>query len=86
MRATSFTDLRRNLSTAIDSVAENHEPILITRGGGKPSAVLLSLEDFASYEETRYLLQSPANAERLIKATQELDKGAGKERSLIECD
>ena len=31
---------------------------------GKPSAVLMSLEDFASYEETRHLLRSPANAER----------------------
>jgi antitoxin YefM len=27
-------------------------PIIITRDRGKPAAVLMSLEDFASYEET----------------------------------
>ena len=84
MRTTSFTDLRRNLSATIDGVADDHEPVLITRSGGKPSAVLLSLEDYASYEETRYLLSSPTNAQRLLQATQDLENGAGEERSLSE--
>lgn len=51
---------------------------------GKPSAVLMSLEDFASYEETRYLLRSPANAERLLASVAELDRGDGHERPLAE--
>lgn len=84
MRTTSFTDLRRNLSATIDGVADDHEPVLITRSGGKPSAVLMSLEDFASYEETRYLLRSPTNAERLLKAVSELELGEGEERPLAE--
>ena len=84
MRTTSFTDLRRNLSATIDGVADDHEPVLITRSGGKPSAVLLSLEDFASYEETRYLLSSPTNAQRLLQATQDLEDGSGSERVLLE--
>ena len=84
MRTTSFTDFRRNLSSTIDGVAEDHEPVLITRSGGKPSAVLMSLEDFASYEETRYLLQSPTNAERLLTSVSELDRGKGIKRSLTE--
>lgn len=84
MRTTSFTDLRRNLSSTIDGVADDHEPVLITRSGGKPSAVLMSLEDFASYEETRYLLRSPANADRLQKAVHDLDQGNGEERTLSE--
>ena len=84
MRTTSFTDLRRNLSSMIDGVADDHEPVLITRSGGKPSAVLMSLEDFASYEETRYLLRSPVNAERLRKAVSDLDQGKGEERTLPE--
>ena len=84
MRATSFTDLRKNLAAAMDGVASDHEPVLITRGGGKPAAVLMSLEDFASYEETRHLLRSPANAERLHRAVQELDAGQGSIRTLDE--
>jgi antitoxin YefM len=84
MRTTSFTDLRKNLAATIDGVAADHEPVLITRGGGKPAAVMMSLEDFASYEETRYLLRSPKNAERLHRAIEELDAGQGSERQLDE--
>ncbi|EFO29941.1 toxin-antitoxin system, antitoxin component, PHD family [Roseibium sp. TrichSKD4] len=84
MRATSYSDLRRNLSATLDEVADDHEPVLITRNGGKPAAVLMSLEDFASYEETRYLLSSPGNAQRLLKAVEELDAGQGTPRMLVE--
>jgi antitoxin YefM len=34
--------------------------------------VILSLEDYASLEETAYLLRSPANAKRLLGSIQEL--------------
>lgn len=84
MRATTYTDFRRNLSATIDGVADDHEPVLITRSGGKPAAVLMSLEDFAAFEETRYLLSSPKNAKRLLKAVEELDAGKGVEQALIE--
>lgn len=84
MRTTSYSDLRRNLAAMIDSVNADHEPVIITRDRGKPAAVLMSVEDFASYEETRYLLRSPRNAERLLEATQGLDQGEGTERELPE--
>jgi antitoxin YefM len=84
MRATSYTDLRKNLAAMLDSVNADHEPVIITRDRGKPAAVLMSLEDFASFEETRYLLRSPANADRLLGALEELDAGKGAERALIE--
>ncbi len=84
MRTTSYSDLRKNLTAMLDSVQADHAPIVITRDKGKPAAVLMSLEDFASYEETRYLLRSPANAERLLAAVGELDNGKGAERQLDE--
>jgi antitoxin YefM len=84
MRITSYSELRRNLAAALDSVSADREPLVITRDRGKPTAVLMSLEDFASYEETRYLLQSPANAERLLDSIAELEKGGGSEKTLIE--
>lgn len=84
MRTTSYSDLRKNLSAMIDDVAEDHEPVLITRSGGKPSAVLMSLEDFASYEETHHLLRSPQNADRLRKAIEELEAGQGTVQVLSE--
>lgn len=84
MRATSFTNFRKNLAAEIDSVNDDHEPVIITREGGKPSAVMMSLEDFASWQETSYLLSNPANAKRLLDSIAELDAGKGTVRELIE--
>lgn len=84
MRATTFSDLRNNLAATLDRVSEDHEPVVITREQGKPAAVLMSLEDFSSYEETAYLLQNPRNAERLLSAVAELEAGGGTERKLVE--
>ena len=44
----------------------------------------MSVEDFASYEETRYLLRSPANAERLRASIETLEAGEGRARDLTE--
>ena len=79
MRATSFSELRKNLASELDKVSEDHEPVIITRGKGKPEAVLISLEDFAGYEETNYLLRSPENAKRLKEAVADFEKGVGVE-------
>ena len=84
MRVTSYSDLRRNLSAALDRVSADREPLIITRDRGKPAAVLMSLEDFASCEETRHLLASPANAERLLASIAELDRSEGAENKLPE--
>lgn len=84
MRTTSYSDLRKNLAATLDRVTEDHEPVVITRDRGKPAAVLISLEDFASYEETAYLLKSPRNAERLLASIKELEAGGGAERKLSE--
>lgn len=84
MQTTSYSDLRKNLAAMLDRVTADHDPVLITRDKGKPAAVLMSLEDFASYEETRYLLRSPANAGRLLEAVAALEAGEGSEHELAE--
>ena len=84
MNAISVTELRKNLASTIDRVTADHDYTIITREGGKPAAVLMSLEDFTSWQETNYLLRSPANADRLKAATSELDAGGGEVRDLIE--
>ena len=84
MRATTATDLRKNLAAELDKVNVDHEPLVIVRSGGKPAAVLMSLEEFSSWEETNYLLRSPANARELLEAIRELDEGKGVQRQLVE--
>jgi antitoxin YefM len=84
MRATSYSEFRKNLAANLDRVNDDREPVIITRDRGKPSAVLMSLEAYASLDETAYLLSSPRNAERLLKSVAELEAGGGAERKLIE--
>lgn len=84
MRATTATDLRKNLANELDRVESDREPLIITRSGGKPAAVLISLEEFGSWEATQHLLKSPENARRLREAISRLEAGGGTERKLIE--
>jgi antitoxin YefM len=84
MRTTSYSELRKNLASALDKVVEDREPVIITRDRGKPAAVLMSLEEFASWEATLHLLRSPANAARLRDSVDQLDQGRGTERTLAE--
>lgn len=46
--------------------------------------VIMSLEDFKSYEETAYLISSPKNAERLNQAIAEVEAGKSKQHKIIE--
>jgi antitoxin YefM len=46
MRIASSTELRNNLSKYLDQVHDDHTPLVITRSGGKPHTVMLSLDDY----------------------------------------
>jgi len=58
--AISFKNACNNLAEVSDAVCADRNPLLITHQGGD-SVVLLSWDDFRSYEETAYLLRSPKN-------------------------
>ena len=83
MNAISYSAARENLKSVIDRVVEDHAPITITRQRGE-GAVLVSESDWASIQETMYLLSSPANAKRLLQAIEGLEAGQGVERDLID--
>ena len=75
MKTLSSTDLRANLSAIMDRVNDDHEPVIVTRAKGKP-VVMVSLEDWASMDETTYLLVSPANRAALMRAVAQTDPAA----------
>lgn len=81
MRAISSKELHDTLSATLDRVVKDRERVIVAREG-KPSAILLSLEDFNSFDETACLLSTPANADALRKSIEELEAGNGVERQL----
>jgi antitoxin YefM len=64
--AISASEARSRLFPLIQEVNDNHEPVRINSKAG--DAVLMSADDFDSWQETIYLLRSPANARRLMEA------------------
>lgn len=76
------SEARRNLFPLIEKVNNDRIPVEITSRRG--NAVLLSAEEYASLEETAYLLRVPANAKRLIESLQQARVGDRHEHELAE--
>ncbi len=76
MDAITYTVARESLASTMDKVCRDHDPVIITRNRNQ-AVVMLALEDYEALEETAYLLQSPANAKRLLHAKEELESGGG---------
>ena len=83
METLSISETRANLKSVVDRVVADKAPVANTRQKGD-GVVMISQSEWDSIEETLYLLQSPANAKRLLASIAELDAGGGEERELIE--
>lgn len=82
MENITYSDFRSHLATTLNKIHDDHTPILVKRQSGK-DAVVMSLKDFKSYEETAYLMSSPKNAERINRSIKQLEQRKGKHRELI---
>lgn len=83
MQAITYTHARNNLTATMDKAIADHEPVIITRQNGE-AVVMMSLEDFQSWQETAYLLNSPANARKLMKSLDEANSGKTQAKSLAQ--
>ena len=83
METISYTSFRQKLACTLDKVNEDHIPVMITRQNGEP-AIVMSVQDFKSYEETSYLMASPENAMRLNESIAEIETGNVTQQGLIE--
>ncbi len=83
METMSYSAFRSQLASTLDRVNDNHKPVLITRQNGKP-AIVMSVEDFRSYQETDYLIASPENAKRLSSAIEQIESHKAEVHGLLD--
>ena len=83
MEAISYSNARARFAKIIDQVNRDRDGVIITRQNGS-SAVLMSLEDYESWQETLHLLRSPANARRLLDSVAAAKKGKTRIRKLAD--
>jgi len=75
-------EAKKHLDRLIEQVNADAEPTIICGDQGQKD-VLLSLEEFNSWQETLYLLSNPVNAEHLRQSIAEAKAGKTLERELI---
>ena len=83
MRVVNYSDFRSQLAENLNLVNEDHEIVIVSRAKGK-NVVVMDLDEYNSIQETLYLTANPANRKRLTAAIDEMNKGGGKKRKLIE--
>lgn len=80
MKTLSYTSARTHLAKTMQKVCEDHTPVMITRSGSEP-VIMMSLSDFEEIQETNYLMKSPNNAVRLLKAIDEIEDMIGGDKT-----
>ncbi len=70
-----LTEAKAKLNELVDDAVTTHERVTITRRG-KPSVVLISVEDLESLEETLYWQAQPGVHEDLAEGRAEESRGA----------
>jgi antitoxin YefM len=81
MQAITLKDAERNLRRLVEQVLADAEPRIVVNDKGE-QVVVMPLDEFNSWKETRYLLSSPANAAHLRRSITEAESGRANKREL----
>jgi prevent-host-death family protein len=74
MTTIPLADAKARLSAVLDEVRDTHERVVITRNG-RPEAVIMSVSDLESLEETLDLLSTPGARDEIRAAEAEIARG-----------
>lgn len=72
IHAYTVSDFRDNIKAITDDVIDYNETVIITRPK-KRNVVMISEDEFNSWQETLHLLGTPANRDALTKSLQQLE-------------
>ena len=73
------------MKSFMDKVCDNHETLIVTRKEDS-NLVMISMEDYNSLTETKYLLSNEANAKHLERSFQQIKEGESVMVDLNELD
>ena len=82
MATISASEARKRLFPLIEEVNADADHVLITSRAG--NAVLVSEAEWDAWQETMYLLRTPANARHLLASINQADAGHFAPRDLVE--
>ncbi|MEV0028518.1 type II toxin-antitoxin system prevent-host-death family antitoxin [Nocardia sp. NPDC050793] len=69
------SEAQANFTAVLDAATEGNDEVVITRSGDKEPAVVISLREYEALKETAYLLDSRANARRLMESIDNVERG-----------
>lgn len=73
MKTFSYSGSAEQFTEVLDYVEVHREEATITRAGHEPT-VVMPLSEYESLRETMYLMNSPANARRLMDSVARLEQ------------
>lgn len=83
MQAVTIEEAQRDLERLLTQVLDDAAPTSVVLASGQ-QVVLVPLDEYAAWQETRYLLTSPANAAHLQRSMAELANGDVEEKKLLD--
>ena len=69
-----LSEAKARLSQLVADLEVNEEELIITRNG-RPAAVLMSADEFASWQETREIQRDPVLMREIKQGLKQLEKG-----------
>ena len=83
MVVVNYSDFRKNLKINLDNACDNNELVIVSRAHNK-NVVVISLDEYNSWQETKYLLSTTKNHKRLEDAVKRGEKGIFEMHDLME--
>ena len=81
----ALRDVKNHLSEVVDQVEREHDRVVITKHG-RPAAVVVSVDDLASLEETLEVVGRPKLMRQIRESLLELDRAEVLSREQILAD
>jgi prevent-host-death family protein len=69
-----LSEAKARLSQIVADLEVNEEELIITRNG-RPAAILMSVDEFANWQETREIQRNPMLMREIKRGLRQLEKG-----------